>query len=98
MRAALVAVAGGERWVTVVVNVAGCLLVGLVLGHLRHTGFDTERLLLLAVGVGGGFTTFSGAIADGLEIGVDQPLLGIVYGAGSIGLGLAAMTLTRQRR
>lgn len=48
-------------WGTLIVNVAGGLLMGLLAGWLAaRAGADHERLrLLLGVGVLGGFTTFS---------------------------------------
>jgi len=47
-------------WPTYVANVAGGLLMGLLMGWLMTRGGDAEKLrLLLGVGVLGGFTTFS---------------------------------------
>jgi fluoride exporter len=44
-------------WATFVVNVAGCLLIGLLLGS--SLGQDPLRRAFLGAGVLGGFTTFS---------------------------------------
>lgn len=45
---------------TLVVNVAGSLLIGLFLGlAYRHQSFNPNTLLFLATGFCGGFTTFS---------------------------------------
>ena len=51
----------GWPWGTFIANVAGGLLMGLLVGWLGlRGGADQERLrLLLGVGVLGGFTTFS---------------------------------------
>lgn len=59
-RAALTALGPAWPWGTLTVNIVGGFAMGLVTGMLaRHgTGGDTWRLLL-AVGVLGGFTTFS---------------------------------------
>ena len=52
-------------WGTWVVNVAGCLLVGLIAAALERVSFyNAEFRLLLITGFLGGFTTFS---AFGLE-------------------------------
>jgi len=97
VRTAVEEIASGRGWATAVVNLAGSLLVGVVLGRLRRVGFDAERIAFLAIGVGGGLTTFSTAIVDGLEIGADNPLLGVTYGAVSITLALGAMALAARR-
>lgn len=49
------------RWTTVAINVAGCLLIGLLMPLL-----DGRRLLrpFVATGVLGGFTTFSAYAVD----------------------------------
>ena len=45
---------------TFAVNILGCLLIGIVFGvSERHEWFSPELRLFLAVGVCGGFTTFS---------------------------------------
>jgi len=54
--------AGGSPfpWGTVVVNLSGCLAIGLVLGLAEQRDFLTREMrLLLAVGFLGGYTTFS---------------------------------------
>ncbi|WP_422062333.1 fluoride efflux transporter CrcB [Sphingopyxis sp.] len=50
----------GFPWWTLSINIAGSLLMGLLIGTLArsHAGGDTARLFL-GVGVLGGFTTFS---------------------------------------
>jgi fluoride exporter len=51
---------GGWPWATLAVNLAGCLLIGVLLAVLAARRPDDERLqVLLGTGVLGGFTTFS---------------------------------------
>lgn len=81
---------------TLVVNLAGCLAVGLLAGLAeRHAGWlSTELRLLLMVGVLGGFTTFS---AFGLEtvqlLRRGEWLLAGGYVGASMALGLALVVL-----
>lgn len=52
--------ASGFPWATLSVNIAGSLLMGLVMGWLgRQSGATEPVRLFLAVGLLGGFTTFS---------------------------------------
>jgi CrcB protein len=52
---------GGWPWGTMIVNVVGGLLMGLLVGVLAHRGGADQEKVRLLVGVGflGGFTTFS---------------------------------------
>jgi len=81
---------------TFVVNLGGCLAIGLLAGLVeRHPDWLAPDLrLLLFVGVLGGFTTFS---AFGLEtvqlLRRDEWLLAGGYVGGSVLLGLAAVWL-----
>ena len=51
---------GSFPWATFVVNVLGCLLIGLFSALSSRGGFFSDDLrLLLTVGLCGGFTTFS---------------------------------------
>ncbi len=81
---------------TFVVNLAGCLVAGLLAGLAeRWPGWLTADLrLLLFVGVLGGFTTFS---AFGLETAQllrrGEWLVASGYVGGSVLLGLAAVLL-----
>jgi CrcB protein len=52
---------------TFIVNIAGCLLIGLLWGLGRSYGPETGRLLLVT-GFCGGFTTFSAFTQEGVEL------------------------------
>jgi fluoride exporter len=59
-KAALVTFSGGHPYGTLIVNVAGGLLMGVLVGYLARFADGGENWrLLLGVGVLGGFTTFS---------------------------------------
>ena len=50
----------GFPWATLAVNLAGCLMIGLLWGLLsRNAAENTSWGLFLTVGLCGGFTTFS---------------------------------------
>lgn len=94
---ALVSLFGDEAygWSILAVNLLGCLAMGLLFGWLaaRDGGTETQRLLL-AVGVLGGFTTFS---AFSLEIVLliqrGATGLALAYIAASVLGGVAALYL-----
>lgn len=47
-------------WATFIVNIAGCFLIGLLIGlSSKYHFLDANMRLLLVVGFCGGFTTFS---------------------------------------
>lgn len=49
----------GFPWGTLLVNIIGCFLIGLLYGYAEKGQFPKEWRLFLATGVLGGFTTFS---------------------------------------
>ena len=49
----------GFPWWTLSVNIAGSLMMGLLIGWLARSGGSDQARLFLRVGVLGGFTTFS---------------------------------------
>jgi CrcB protein len=75
-------------WHTLSINVAGCLLIGLITPAVENKSW----LLFLVPGILGGFTTFS---AFGLETWKlaqqGTPVLAGAYVAASVVLGLAAV-------
>ena len=80
---------------TFVVNVLGCLVVGLLAGMAeRFDMFGPEARLFLFTGLLGGFTTFS---AFGLEathlVRRGELLVAALYAGGSVVLGIAAVFL-----
>lgn len=59
---------GTFPWGTMAVNIAGCLVAGIIIGcTIRGNIPDAARLLLIA-GFCGGFTTFSAFAAEGLNL------------------------------
>jgi CrcB protein len=84
---------GGFPWATLTVNVAGCLLMGLLAAALalRFDG-SLELRTLLATGILGGFTTFSAFSMDFAHL-VERGDVGqgLVYVAASVILSLAAV-------
>ena len=80
---------------TAVVNVAGCLVIGLAGGWFAQPQAPSPHLrLLFVVGLLGGFTTFS---AFGWEtitlLREQQPLLALANVGGQLVLGLGAVAL-----
>ena len=75
---------------TLLVNLAGCFIIGLTMG-LFAKGGDVSRRLLIATGFCGGFTTFSAFTQEGIRMMMDNRWLTFaLYLSASIVLGLAA--------
>lgn len=87
--------AGHWPWSTLVVNLSGCLLMGLLVARLAFA--DAPHVLFrpfLGVGVLGGWTTFSAFSVDLLELAnAGRPLLAAAYVAGSVVVGVVAVGL-----
>jgi fluoride exporter len=49
----------GFPWGTWIVNILGCLMIGILYGYAERWSFPKEWRMFLAFGVLGGFTTFS---------------------------------------
>ena len=88
--------ANGFPVATFAVNLAGSIAMGLLIGILAKTTpqYQNEIRLFLAVGIFGGFTTFSSFSRDAfslLERG-DYLLAGL-YILGSVALGIAGLAM-----
>lgn len=89
----------GFPWWTLSINIAGSLLMGLLIGWLARSGGSETTRLFLGVGILGGFTTFSsfslefwllferGAMAQAAA----YVLSSVVIGIAACGLGMLAM-------
>lgn len=80
-------------WSTVLINVTGSLLMGLLVGILQaKAGLAPELRTFLATGVLGGYTTFSAFSLDVVVlIERNQPLAAMAYAGGSVLLSIAAL-------
>lgn len=75
---------------TLLANITGCLLIGLLWG-LFTKNIDEQRRLLLVTGFCGGFTTFSSFTYEGVQMMMDNRWFSFaVYTALSVLLGLLA--------
>jgi len=89
----------GFPWGTVICNVAGSLAMGLFVGAMAHglmgdSGRAQDARLLLAVGLLGGFTTFSSFSLDALLLWErGEAALAAFYVLGSVAAGLGGFVL-----
>ncbi|WP_133495289.1 fluoride efflux transporter CrcB [Stakelama pacifica] len=92
-RAALALMGPGFPWGTMAANILGGLLMGLLVGTLSRISAPGEGLrLFLAVGVLGGFTTFSSFSLDTVNmIERGQMLPALVYVLVSVTVSIAAV-------
>ena len=79
-------------WATFAANALGCLLIGLLLGHLERQSVTTLRFLLVT-GFCGGFTTFSTFMNENYLLGKDHLLMLAIYTLASLALGMAALVV-----
>ncbi len=80
---------------TFLVNIIGCLLIGIILGLSAKSSFLTEnQTLLLATGFCGGFTTFSAfAFEKHTLLSAGEYLHFSIYAISSIAVGILAVVL-----
>jgi fluoride exporter len=78
---------------TMVINVMGCLLIGLFYGIFDRSSFlGSDIKLLLTVGLCGGFTTFSTFMNENFQLlRMENYFYSALYAAGSLFLGLLAV-------
>jgi CrcB protein len=91
-----------DRWVqarfesdfpygTLVINVTGSLILGLLVGSALHHGVSSDWLTVLGTGLIGAYTTFSTFTFDTFRLsGGDARLSAVINLAGSLLAGLAA--------
>ena len=76
---------------TLLVNIIGCFLIGVVFGLFERSGLTNEWRLFLATGVLGGFTTFSAFSYESLKLVRDgQAGYALIYIFCSVIIGLTA--------
>jgi CrcB protein len=82
-------------WATLAVNVAGSLLLGLVLGRSAAAGAGADAVrLVVGTGFCGGLTTFSTASVESwLLLREQRRRAALAYVVLSMGLGLAAVAI-----
>jgi CrcB protein len=80
-------------WGTLIVNVAGCFVIGVFAEMIaRRFNASVELRLLMITGFLGGFTTFSAFSLDAISLFErGEAVLGGVYIAASVGLSMAAV-------
>ena len=86
---------GGWPWSTLVVNLVGCLLIGVLLAVLLAAYPHSAWLRpFLAVGVLGGFTTYSTFAVDVVRLtGTGHQVLAVVYVLASVLGGVLAVVV-----
>ncbi|MFD9488043.1 fluoride efflux transporter FluC [Streptomyces sp. NPDC059991] len=95
--------AGGFPWSTLLINVLGCALIGVLMPLISEGGRRAHHLVrpFLGVGVLGGFTTFSAyAVEVSRLLARQQAGLAMAYAAGTLlgalGAVWAAAAVTRR--
>ena len=81
----------GGAAATLLVNVVGCFLMGLLAAWLVGREGSESWRLLLGVGLLGGFTTFSAFALDAVTLWRDQPGVALGYLAASVLASVAAL-------
>ena len=80
---------------TLIINVLGALIVGFLSGlSAKYNGINADIMAFLRKGICGGFTTFSTfALETTSMLGEGKGLLGILYVALSLILGIGAVLI-----
>lgn len=80
---------------TLVVNIIGSLLMGLLVGLFAFKSYDGDGLrLFLATGILGGFTTFSTFSLDAVSLyRRGEIALAVAYAIGSVAVSVGALAL-----
>lgn len=90
--AGLAVLGAGFPWSTLIVNVAGSFLMGIVAAWLLWRGGSDEARALLATGLLGGFTTFSAFSLDFAQLAERGEIMGALgYAGASVVLSIAAV-------
>lgn len=84
-------IAEGFPYATLLVNLIGCLAIGLIYGYFaKNPGSGTDWKSILTIGVCGGFTTFSAFSYETLNlISGGKLITAVLYVTLSLLLGLA---------
>ena len=92
---AMKGISKGFPWATLLVNLLGCLIIGLLWGFLSRNAYEsTSWGLFLTVGLCGGFTTFSTFSKEALTMLQTGQIWGFAsYIALSILAGIALVAL-----
>ena len=92
---AMKSISKGFPWATLLVNLLGCLIIGLLWGFLSRNAYEsTSWGLFLTVGLCGGFTTFSTFSKEALTMLQTGQIWGFAsYIALSILAGIALVAL-----
>jgi fluoride exporter len=81
-------------WGTFVINLSGSFLIGLVLGLVEAGSLSSDARLFLAVGVLGGYTTFSTFTYESLGLIAEGNLAAFLFNSlGQFTSGLVAVYL-----
>ena len=78
-------------WGTWIVNILGCLLIGILYGYSMRWPMAAQWRMFLAIGVLGGFTTFSAFSIETLTLYENGRILSaVLYVLSSVLIGLLA--------
>lgn len=91
---------GGYPWATLVINVSGSLVLGVLTGLTIYHGAPGDLRLVLGTGLCGGYTTFSTASFEAVRLlQRDSPLRTVGYlgltVAGTVGAAAAGLLALR---